>query len=184
MKRIFFCAVLLTAFALLLAACTTTGDTDVIDGGVRDNSNYDAPKTIISTEPVAFTCTFSTLTHLYEDEEDPMPPPGVYTLSATLEGNSVTGSYDYYLPGEESRQESFTADAAFMAELQDIISRYDLPQYNGTSIFVSGLPEMFGAELQISYASGETVSASDNQYNFLSDDAICALEELFRTQLP
>ena len=46
---------------------TQEQDTDDIDGGVRINTSYDAPKKIESTKINTFYCEFSNLTMMNED---------------------------------------------------------------------------------------------------------------------
>ena len=66
-----------------------------------------------------------------------------------------------------------------MTSLQEIVSKYDFAQYNGYISKVSGLPHMYGAKLDIKYASGERIYAHDNQDCFISLDAMNELVELF-----
>ena len=66
-----------------------------------------------------------------------------------------------------------------MTSLQEIVSKYDFAQYNGYISKVSGLPHMYGAKLDIKYASGESIYAHDNQDCFISLDAMNELVELF-----
>ena len=46
---------------------TSKQDTDDVDGGVRINTNFDAPKEIESTEIKSFYCEFSNLTMMNKD---------------------------------------------------------------------------------------------------------------------
>ena len=71
-----------------------------------------------------------------------------------------------------------------MYRLQEVVEKYDFAQYNGTSITVSGLPEMYGISIQIVYASGERINISNNQECFLPLEAMEELEMLFRQELP
>ena len=73
----------------------------------------------------------------------------------------------------------FEADSSFMTKLQDIVSKYDFAQYNGYSHHVSGLPDMYGECIDIKYASGESIYASDNQSGFIPFEAIKNLVKLF-----
>lgn len=73
----------------------------------------------------------------------------------------------------------FEADLSFMTKLQDIVSKYDFAQYNGYSHHVSGLPDMYGECIDIKYASGESIYASDNQSGFIPFEAIKNLVKLF-----
>ena len=149
------------------------------DGGVRDNSDPDAPKVIESDFIISFQCEFSALDRM---EEDTYLSGKNYRLEARLKDGAVKGHYYPY--GTHDEDILFAADHSFLYKLQEVVSEYDLAQYNGMDISVSGLPEMYGASLQIVYASGERISASDNQDCFLPLAAMEELESLFRQQLP
>lgn len=149
------------------------------DGVVRDNSDPDAPKVIESDLIIHFLCEFSALDRM---EEDTYLSGKNYRLEARLKDGAVKGHYSPY--GNHGEDILFAADHSFMYKLQEVVSEYDLAQYNGMDVSVSGLPEMYGASLQIVYASGECISASDNQDCFLPLAAMEELESLFRQQLP
>ena len=179
MKR-FLPAVLAVLLLLaMLTGCAQPGGPDVepeapVTGGVTDTSDPNAPKTIESTEITKFYCYFSTLT---------LAEPGAlgnraFTMTAEADGDTVTGTYQVWGEGEFDRE--FTADRAFLEELQSVVGeQYDLAQHNGHHYYVAGLPEDFGATLEVDYASGEKIRADDNQDNFLSFGAMGALRELF-----
>ncbi len=158
--------------ALSLSACTQT--TDDIDGGVRINNDFDAPKTIASTQIVSFSCEFSTLTLM----EESTLGNDVFSLEATLDGDAVTVRFE----SRRTEKQTCAADEDFMHQLQQIVTRYDLAQYNGMDYFVSGLPDPFGARLQVTYDSDEVIYASDNQECFLPLAAMEELWELFSGQ--
>ena len=67
-----------------------------------------------------------------------------------------------------------------MMRLWKIVSKYDFAQHNGYVSKVSGLPHMYGAKLDIRYASGESIYAYDNQDCFIPLEAMRELVELFR----
>ena len=143
-----------------------------MDGGVIDNSDLDAPKTIGSDQIVAFDCWFSTVD---------LAEPGalgnhIYALQAKLENGAVKGTYQVRDTGEER---AFRASHDLLNELQGLVETYDLAQYNGHSYTVSGLPGDYGARLEVRYASGESIYAYDNQDNFLSWGAMDGLLKLF-----
>lgn len=170
----FFTGVLLIAGLVALAGCRKApADTDVIDGGVRHSVDENAPKVIESTQIVSFGCWFSALTLM---EDDTGLAGRIYELKATQEG----GSYETWAGGEVYDDLTFTPDPEFFDRLQQIVSQYDLAQFNGQHYSVSGLPPDFGAALTVEYASGETICASDNQSCFIPLDAMQALAELFR----
>ena len=151
------------------------------DGGVRNDSSYDAPKVIESNLIIAFQCEFSALAI---SEEDTYLSGKNYQLEARLKDGAVKGNYHSYGRHGEREDGNFAADHSFMYRLQEIVAKYDFAQYNGTSITVSGLPEMYGVSLQIVYASGERIYISNNQECFLPLAAMEELEMLFRQELP
>lgn len=142
------------------------------DGGVRDNTNYDAPKTIGSTQIVSFNCWFSTLDANGWDEIG----NHIYQLWANLENGAVKGTYHVLDTGEKR---VFRADHSFMNTLQCIVNKYDIVRYNGMSYKVEGLPGDYGIHLNVRYASGESIYAYNNQDNFLTEEAIQELVKLF-----
>lgn len=151
------------------------GEADQVDGGVRNVQNPGAPKTIQSTEISAFHCVFS----LYA-----MVDPGnlenrVYKLDAVLENGIVKGCLRWY-DRIESEQTAFEAQPEFLEKLQQIVTRHALARNNGYVHTVSGLPDMYGAMLDVSYCSGESIYADDNQECFLSMEAMEEMVVLFR----
>ena len=153
-------------------------NTDDIDGGVKTyNSGADSPKVIESTEIVSFKCEFSLLAAVLEEESE--LNGRIYTLDAELDDGTVKCKIGFYGRESSSVPKEFTADASFMTSLQEIVSKYDFAQHNGYISKVSGLPHMYGAKLDIKYASGESIYAYDNQDCFLPFDAMKELVELF-----
>lgn len=181
MKRMIWLIFVALAAVIFLAGCSKLSkeETEEVDGGVRIDSSYDAPKKIKSTEIEYFYCEFSNLTMM---DEDTFLENKVYKLKAVLEADKVQGSYETYAGGE-GKKEPFVAEAEFMDVLQKIVKNHNLVQNNGHVYKVSGLPDQFGALLEVEYESGERIYASDNQDNFLTIAAIEALDELFRMQL-
>jgi len=182
MKYIFPLIALILLIAILCTACTGRHDPDTVieeDGGIRDNTDHDAPTVIDSEEITSFSCTFSTIAYL---EEDLRMENGIYHLEAALTDGTVQGSYRFTTREGEETSLSFQAETTFLNELQKIVREYDLAQYNGHSVFVNGLPNEYGASLQIGYASGESVYADDNQDCFLPIPAMEQLHQLFTSQ--
>lgn len=153
-------------------------ETDDIDGGVKTyNSGEDSPKVIESTEIVSFECEFSLIAAVLEEESE--LAGRIYTLDADMDNGAVKCKIDWYGRESSSVPREFTADASFMKKLQGIVEKYDFAQHNGYESVVSGLPHMYGAKLDIRYASGESIYAYDNQDCFISFDAMKELVELF-----
>ena len=146
-------------------------------GGKTDNTDPNAPKVISSTEITSFKCSFTTANALN--------PGGLgrrfYSFEASLQSGKVIGSYrsDVRSSPDETISGAFETDPDFMVELQAIISEHDIAKYNGISIRVGGLPPKLGSRIYVTYASGEQISAANNQSNFLTVSEMEALEALF-----
>ena len=63
--------------------------------------------------------------------------------------------------------------------MQTLVAIYDLAQHNGHAYTVAGIPNEYGAQLNVQYASGESIYANDNQDNFLTPKAMNELLKLF-----
>ena len=177
MPRIFISMILLLTMGF--SGCGLfRRNTDDIDGGVKTyNSGEDSPKVIGSTEMVSFECEFSLIAAVFEEESE--LSGRIYKLSAVLEDVTVKSKIKWGDRAGAGEEHDFTTDASFMTNLQEIVSKYDFAQYNGYISKVSGLPHMYGAKLDIKYASGESIYAHDNQDCFISLDAMNELVELF-----
>jgi len=181
-KRIFYgIAAISAAIAVIgikkLFCSRGHSDTDCIDGGVVTRSSGDgSPKTVISQDIESFKLTVSTVT--FQDESSPICGR-VYRLCAELTDGKckVTGDWrDRY--GKSDKTERL-CEGAFMRKLCDLITKHDLARHNGYYHHVSGLPDMYGAELDVRYASGEYITAADNQGCFMSLDAVEDFCDLF-----
>lgn len=182
MKRFLRCALLALMLPMLLCGCTDDTVPEPIeeDGGEKAFTNPDAPKVIESEEIISFSCVFSTIALI---EEDPSFPNGVYHTEAKLEDGVVTCRYKFHSRDGDSADHTFETDPAFLQKLQQIVKEYDFAAYNGEYHSVSGLPDMYGFSLDILYASGECISAYDNQDNYLSMSAMNALYSLFHDKI-
>ena len=180
MKRLFRCALLMLMLPVFLCGCTEKPEPIEEDGGVTNHTDYDAPKVIEAEEITSFSCEFSTEALV---DGETIFPNGNYRLEATLENGAVTCLYDFRTRDGESEKLTFEADPEFLINLQQIVKEYDFAAYNGEYHSVSGLPDMYGFSLDIGYASGESVSAYDNQDNYLSLDAMNALYSLFHNKI-
>ena len=154
--------------------------TDDIDGGVvTNNSGDDSPKVIESTEIISYDCEFSFISTVFDEENELTGK--VYKLTAVLEDNTVKAKIDWRGRDGNGDKSEFETDSSFMTKLQEIVSKYDLAKHNGYTHHVSGLPDMYGECIDIKYASGESIYASNNQSGFLPIDAAINLIELFRS---
>ncbi len=184
MKWLLFGAGALLLAGLLFAGCKrlntkSNADTDDIDGGVvKRQSGDDSPKVINSTEITEFHCEFSLLAAV--------DPEGlenrIYKLDVQYKGDDVQGSFKKYGRGAPSESFEFKVDKEFLEALQEIIARHNLAARNGYVHTVSGLPDMYGALIDIRYASGEYIYAHDNQDCFMTMESMRELAELFMAQ--
>ena len=153
-------------------------NTDHIDGGVKTyNSGEDSPKVIESTEIISFEFEVSLYNIVLEEESELVGRN--YKLSAVLEDGAVKFKIKWRDRAGAGEEGDFTADISFMTSLQELVSKYNFAQYNGYISKVSGLPDMYGAKIDIAYASGESIYAYDNQDCFIPFEAIEELVEIF-----
>lgn len=148
---------------------------EIIDGASNDRSNKDAPKLIRSDEITSFSLVFSTLS--WVDEE--YFKEGIYTLKAEKTEKDVLGKYEFNPYYGERETKEFHTDEDFLKKLDEAVKKFNISSHNGKNIFVSGLPDMYGEEIDIVYSSGESISACDNQDGFVGRDAIFEIEKLF-----
>lgn len=147
-----------------------------MDGGVRHRVDTDAPKVIRSEVITEFSCKFSATDRCTEDT--PIAG-GIFTLYA----GERTGYLQIRGRDAIAGEWSFFPDEAFFRQLQELVTRYDLAQFNGQYYTVSGLPPDLGMQLQIHYASEESISASNNQSTFLPLEALEDLVALFGNKI-
>ncbi|MBQ4137403.1 MAG: hypothetical protein IJD67_04765 [Clostridia bacterium] len=150
-------------------------ESDEMDGGVTHyDSGEDAPKTINSTEIVKFNCTFSLLACSDCDDLGKLR----YAYNAKTDNKTVNVTVESFdrISGEKG---SFIADYDFMRRLSELVIKHRLVEHNGFFHKVSGLPDMYGASIDIVYESGEYIHAYDNQSNFLTYEAMSDIKALF-----
>lgn len=163
----------MAAVAGILLLTPKKKERDQIDGGVRRLEDTNAPKVINSEDITSFFCRLSTMDICMEDS----PVAGeVYTFKADAEGAWCKRRNR----PDESDGKCFLPDKSFFVSLRQIVSEYDLARYNGIHYSVSGLPPDYGADLKIEYASGEYISATNNQNSFLPLGAAEKLVTLFK----
>ncbi|MBQ5728208.1 MAG: hypothetical protein IIV56_04735 [Mailhella sp.] len=128
------------------ASRSVSGDImdDCVDGGVTRNHSYDAPKVILSTEPVALDANF----FLYDEDGGGTG----WTFGVRREGEVV-------LLSEKRRGRDVVekpVDRAFLSEVHAVIMKHGLARLNGFDAVTSGLPyEYAPCSLSVDYASGE-----------------------------
>ena len=171
--RILLVIAIYMLLSLMLCSCRSKPeDTDHIDGGVQHYEDTNAPKFVKSEEITVFSCEFSA-TNL------PLNESSIAGRYYTFYAGEDSGSFEARGDGVVYEKQSFVPDTAFFAQLQKIVAKYNLAQYNGEFYTVSGLPPDLGVKLDIQYASGENIRASNNQSCFLPIEAMEALVELF-----
>jgi rhodanese-related sulfurtransferase len=159
MHTVAIIAVISVLIVLIAAGCAFMKPSDpneYISGGTTDNTDPSAPKVIESEDMTSFSCYVNLLG--YDTKNYPEITELKYTFEASLENDG----------------------AEKMAAIQDIVKRYDFAQFNGISRHTAGLPDHFGATIDISYASGERIYAYHNQDMYLPIEAVCELVVLFR----
>ena len=156
-------------------------NTDDIDGGVKTYCNgEDSPKVIKSTEIINFECEISLYSIVLEEESK--HDGRNYKLSAALESGNVRCAVEWRDRAGNKEKYDFTTDASFMVNVQKIVSNYNFAKYNGCISKVSGLPDMYGAKLNITYASNETIYACNNQDMFIPFEAVEEFIEIFNCE--
>ena len=138
-------------------------------GGTIEYTDPDAPKTITDTEITSFNFYASTLSVLNDGSYPSLTEPR-YELSAVREGDAVT-----VMRNGETLQKG----GEFLSKLQAVIEKHDLAQYNGDYHNTAGLPDDFGATIDVKYASGEKIYAMNNQIMFLPPETVVDLVALF-----
>ncbi len=176
MKQKLIVSIIMAFTGLWAAGCSLQDDAGIdinsgneeepICGGVTDNTDESAPKTIDSEDITSFSCWFSTLTYT----DTGIVGNHVYNISANLENGKVNCEYE--IQEEGGYKKSFVADDAdfdggFMTELYGIVDNYDIAQYNGINYEIGGLPPESGCKLNIDFDSGENIYCYDNQENHL-----------------
>ena len=157
-------------------------------GGTDAFLDRRAPKKISSDEMVLFRATSAL---------------GTYALGPGMFGNTdsrLTFVSAHAVPSSsgtflflsrchgDQRFNKAETDCAHVKEdvfpsLVALVKAHDLARSNGHHSNTHGLPENFGGDVYISYASGETISFSNNQCPILSMEAATAIVELFESAM-
>jgi rhodanese-related sulfurtransferase len=146
-------------------------------GGTSDYTDHDAPKKVDSREIVSFEFG---ITVMGDAPEDSILTARRYDFTAKLEDGAVTCTRSW----DGNEPVTFTKDGEFLENLQKIVEKFDFAQYNGYESFTHGLPDDFGENFRIEYASGEKIYASDNQGLFMPIGSAEELAELFACYAP
>ncbi len=149
-------------------------------GGTNRNVDNNAPTKIESKEMVFFnvTCSFQSLVIPNDDAHK-----DAFKYVSAFAAPAEKGTFVYLNTrkdrfSESVRSWSLIKDDVF-PELVSLVDEHDLVKGNGRHYFTNGLPENFGGEVQIEYASGEKISYSNNQTPMISFDAGQAIARFF-----
>ena len=123
-------------------------DDEPITGGVEDNTDYDAPKTIESKELTSLSMQFYAYGDFYSDVGE-----GLFRYELKEEaGKLILAETSYYNVTSE-------VDKGLLAEAQALIDKYHLASLNGRDRVTGGLPPDYGPwSFKAVYASGEKIS--------------------------
>ena len=148
MKK-FLTAVFAVLTGVFLAGFDASAETPLC-GGVTDRTDRTAPKVIKSKEITAFSTSF-----LLRDETSPHDAIEHWSFTVKKEDSGRIAI-------EAGNGATVQADDALLAELQQVIDRFDLAALNGTDRVIAGLPPMFGpCRMSVDYASGKSCNHSD-----------------------
>lgn len=166
---------------LTLSSCSISSqnrDQDVeIEGGRRSYTNPDAPKVIESKEIISFEYGFDSEDLVYLDNVFPYDYC-YFSLENQDDGvlYKATLSRDF----QGLTEVELVVSHSTLEDLQNLLEEEDVARYNGIDEFVNGLPNNFGGDLLVKYASGEYISASDNSQQLLGSQTNQAIYGFFR----
>ena len=142
MKK-FLTAIFAVLTGVFLAGFDASEETPLC-GGVTDRTDRTAPKVIKSKEITAFSTSF-----LLRDETSPHEAIEHWSFTVKKDDSGRIAI-------EAGNGTTVQADDALLAELQQVIDRFDLAALNGTDRLIAGLPPVFGpCRMSVDYASGE-----------------------------
>jgi len=152
-------------------------------GGTTRTKDNSAEKTIISTEIVNFELEFSLTTYVLDEDERKSGFYGVFDLKCKRTDSGVECHYKQRKRFDPNVTADFVTDFDFLAKLDKIVKDEDFAVLNGYSSHTAGLPEMFGNDLTIDYASGEHIYTHNNQSIDLPIEGLRRVKELFDSAL-
>lgn len=151
-------------------------------GGTDAYQDTRAPKEIQSDDMILFDATSAFGGMISLDNEEPAGPPlGYLSAFAVL---AKEGTFLYLDTAEDERFGNHTCTWALVKEspfpkLTALVREHDLARGNGYHSETHGLPQNFGGNVRIRYASGEEISFSNNQCPILSLKTGRAIAALF-----
>ena len=148
-------------------------------GGTTETLDRKAPKEISSHDIVLFTAE-SALGFVSDDSD--------LTFVSAYAAPSDRGTFVYYEYANDFRARDTKSDWAFIKEnasaaLDALTVEQNFIADNGHFSKTHGLPENFGGSVRIMYASGETISFSDNQSPVFSLNTAKSIDRLFKKLL-
>ncbi len=151
-------------------------------GGTDTTVDDGAPKTIKSDKMTLFSAT-SVLGEPINDRRG-----GSFGYISAYAAPAGTGYFIYLEKGNRLYGNNLTRSVAFVGEdifpsLVRAVNKFGLAKDNGYHSTTHGLPMNFGGSINIRYASGETISISNNQSPVLSYEAGVGIAAAFEKAL-
>lgn len=144
-----FAGIICIGAIVLLAGCRQKQidqpTQDIVTGGKKDNTNYDAPKEIKSDDLISFKTEF------YRNSDYVYDKTREYRFKMTKSDGDV-----FIITEGDDEKLRCETDGTFAVKLQQIIRDYDLVKLNGIEKQTYGLPEEFAPYwLRAEYTSDE-----------------------------
>ncbi len=152
-------------------------------GGTTRTRDNAAEKTIVSTEIVNFELEFSLISYVLDEEERNNGFYGVFLLKCKRTENGVECHYKQRKRFDPNVTADFVTDFNFLVKLDKIVKEYDFAVLNGYTSHTAGLPDMYGDDLTINYASGECIYTANNQSIDLPIEGLRKIKELFESAM-
>jgi len=115
------------------------------DGGVKDSTDFSAPKVINSQEITAFYTSF-----FCEDAKTPARTGGYWFEIGKNDSGTLI------LTASFSQKGGIAADEVLLKKIQRIIEQHELVKLNGLDCVTQALPVQYSpCSLSVSYSSGE-----------------------------
>ncbi|MBR3289515.1 MAG: hypothetical protein IKI63_01915 [Clostridia bacterium] len=146
-------------------------------GGTDAYQDTRAPKEIQSKDMILFDVTCS-LVGIIEPEETAGERIDYLAAFAVPVKNGTLLTLEISRHGENAFSWALVKEPVFPA-LTALTREHELAKSNGFHSQTHGLPQNFGGAVQIRYASGETISFSDNQSPILSPKTARAIAAVF-----
>ena len=152
-------------------------------GGTTATRDTRAPKTIASEDMTFFSVAtaFGPFGAFDRDEDGRLPLSHLSAYAAPA-GQGTFLFLSTERCEEEEKSWAFVKESPFPA-LTSLVREHDLARDNGFHSRTHGLPQNFGGEVDIRYASGERICFSDNQTPILSPKVGQEIVTIFQTAM-